>query len=70
MSSERCNQEKYDDYKIHKCRVCDFQTEKKGNLKRHLLLHKNIKEVDLFGCDKCKYQTRYKGNLKTHLLIH
>ncbi|KAJ8973977.1 hypothetical protein NQ317_001383 [Molorchus minor] len=51
---------------------CKFQTKNtKRYLKSHLLVHKNISEVQMFRCDMCKFQTqKHKAGLKKHLLIH
>ena len=53
--------------KGHECEVCGKSFSLKGNLNRHLLIHKGIKSHD---CEFCGKSFALKGNLTRHLLIH
>ncbi|KAB7503197.1 Zinc finger protein [Armadillidium nasatum] len=50
-----------------KCSDCEYQTNFRGDLNRHLLIHSNTKAHQ---CTECNFQTKLKGNLKKHTLIH
>jgi len=51
--------------KKFKCITCNFSTENKGTLKKHIeAVHEGIKS---FKCDICDYECALKGNLKHHI---
>jgi len=51
----------------HQCHQCDYQTDKKSHLVRHLKTH-GIKMRHV--CDQCNYQTDRKSNFNKHLKTH
>ncbi|KAJ8983726.1 hypothetical protein NQ317_009162 [Molorchus minor] len=58
------------DVEMYTCETCQFKTKQKGNLKRHILVHREDYEVEMYTCEKCQYKTKKEGNLKKHLLVH
>ncbi|KAJ8973671.1 hypothetical protein NQ317_011791 [Molorchus minor] len=50
--------------------MCEYQTKHRVSLRKHLLVHKDISEVQMFKCEKCEYQTKYKGALNRHWTVH
>jgi len=51
----------------HLCHICDFATNYKGNLTRHLAVH-GI--GDRFECDQCGKDFPTKTNLRVHIKTH
>ncbi|MCL4120283.1 UNVERIFIED_CONTAM: hypothetical protein GTU68_048779, partial [Idotea baltica] len=49
------------------CSECSLEFTRKGNLKRHMLTHRNVK---LFKCSECNYACNQKSNLKLHSFKH
>ncbi|KAL7634343.1 UNVERIFIED_CONTAM: hypothetical protein RMT77_014720 [Armadillidium vulgare] len=54
--------------KLLKCYLCNYKTNIRCNLKRHLPTH--IDPVSTYYCSECEYFTRRKDNLKIHFLNH
>ena len=52
---------------FHKCDQCDYQTEYKYHLKRHLSTHSSDQP---FACDECGTRCKSAATLKSHKLIH
>ncbi|KAL7632265.1 UNVERIFIED_CONTAM: hypothetical protein RMT77_017423 [Armadillidium vulgare] len=50
-----------------KCAHCSYECSFKSRLKRHMLIHRNVK---LYKCSDCSYECNQKGSLKTHMLAH
>ncbi|KAL7634767.1 UNVERIFIED_CONTAM: hypothetical protein RMT77_015144 [Armadillidium vulgare] len=50
-----------------KCAHCSYESNLRSKLKRHMLIHSNVK---LYKCSDCSYECNEKGNLKTHMLTH
>ena len=46
----------------HKCSLCDYETNKKQDLKKHQLVHAN----KIWQCTHCNYKTARENNLKSH----
>ncbi len=46
----------------HKCSLCDYETNKKQDLKKHQLVHAN----KVWQCAHCNYKTARESNLKSH----
>jgi len=51
----------------HLCHVCDYVTNRKGNLANHLAVH-GI--GDRFKCDQCDKDYPTKGDLQAHIKTH
>jgi len=51
----------------HICHVCDYATNRKGNLTNHLAVH-GI--GDRFKCDQCDKDFPTKYSLQTHIKVH
>ncbi|KAJ8948543.1 hypothetical protein NQ318_000083 [Aromia moschata] len=45
-------------------------TKQKGQLTRHILIHKGISEVTTYDCNFCSYKAKQKIHLTRHLLVH
>ncbi|KAJ8983706.1 hypothetical protein NQ317_009141 [Molorchus minor] len=56
--------------RIYKCAMCAYKTKLKANLKRHLLVHKDISELYLYECKICEFKTKYSTQLNKHMLGH
>ncbi|KAL7638003.1 UNVERIFIED_CONTAM: hypothetical protein RMT77_011616 [Armadillidium vulgare] len=50
-----------------KCAHCNYECNFRSVLKRHMLIHSNIK---LYKCSDCSYECNRKDKLKTHMLTH
>ena len=47
----------------HSCDQCDYKTNWKGSLKRHIdAVHGDVR----YSCDQCDYKAKFKVNLKIH----
>ncbi|KAL7634694.1 UNVERIFIED_CONTAM: hypothetical protein RMT77_015071 [Armadillidium vulgare] len=50
-----------------KCAHCSYECNFRSVLKRHMMIHRNIK---LYKCSDCSYECNHKGSLKIHMLAH
>lgn len=55
---------------IYKCKQCPFKSKYRDHLSRHVVIHKDLNEVEILRCQDCNYTSRYKLNLKLHVLVH
>ena len=46
----------------HKCSLCNYETNKKQDLKKHQIVHAN----KTWQCTHCNYKTARESNLKSH----
>ncbi|XP_045539318.1 zinc finger protein 184 [Papilio machaon] len=58
---------KHLDYRPYKCDQCDKAFYKPSDLKKHVDVHKGVRN---FPCTSCSMQFRDKSNLKRHMLTH
>ena len=61
------NIEKGDRDMRNKCNLCDFASDKAGNLRSHLITHSGDKS---YKCNQCDYASVSAVNLKAHLKSH
>jgi hypothetical protein len=54
--------------KDHKCSQCEYATDFKSSLKRHLKMHKDGRRK--FPCHLCRHSEMTKGGLRVHMKIH
>ena len=60
-----CKKQGAAEIKPFKCKICDYETAVKGNLKKHVdSVHEEIKP---FKCNICVHESSTKGNLKRHI---
>ncbi|KAJ8940188.1 hypothetical protein NQ318_010688 [Aromia moschata] len=52
------------------CYHCPYVTKRKGDLARHVLIHRKSPRLITYDCSLCSYKSKQKGNLTTHMLIH
>ena len=52
---------------LYSCDQCSYTSERKGNLKTHMLVHSNEKP---FACEQCDLSYTTSLALKTHMLKH
>ncbi|KAJ8976272.1 hypothetical protein NQ317_001911 [Molorchus minor] len=50
--------------------IKNYKTKHKGNLKNHLLVHRENSDVEMYECETCNFKTKHKESLKRHLLVH
>ncbi|KAB7495632.1 Ras-responsive element-binding protein 1 [Armadillidium nasatum] len=53
--------------RMFQCHLCSFRTNKKWTLKRHLLVHSNLKR---FKCIQCGAEFKQKSDMNAHLIEH
>ncbi|RXG71867.1 Zinc finger protein Gfi-1b [Armadillidium vulgare] len=53
--------------RMFECHLCSFRTNKKWTLKRHLLVHSNLKR---FKCIQCDAEFKQKSDLNAHFIVH
>ncbi|KAB7499652.1 Zinc finger Y-chromosomal protein [Armadillidium nasatum] len=53
--------------RMFQCHLCSFRTNKKWTLKRHLLVHSNLKR---FKCIQCGAEFKQKSDMNAHLIVH
>lgn len=53
--------------KVHQCRVCGYQTERKFNLSLHIKKHTGEKP---FKCSQCPHRSARKGDILRHMRTH
>ena len=51
----------------HLCHICDYATNTKYHLTRHIAVHGIIQFVERFKCDKCDKDFAQKSNMRTVL---
>ena len=42
--------------------ICDYKTNEKGHLKRHI---ESVHEQNKYSCDECDYKAKQKSDIKT-----
>ncbi|KAJ8974075.1 hypothetical protein NQ317_016212 [Molorchus minor] len=57
-------------YGFEKANAKEEVTRHRSALKKHLLVHKDISEVQMHKCEMCEFQTKYRTALKKHSLSH
>ncbi|KAJ8941710.1 hypothetical protein NQ318_023306 [Aromia moschata] len=59
---------------ITRCPECDFSTKYKYNLRRHLIVAHDRKDIELtrkaYKCTECDFATRWNLDLTRHMLSH
>ncbi|XP_018576634.2 PR domain zinc finger protein 5-like, partial [Anoplophora glabripennis] len=58
------------DLEVYKCESCDYETENRKLLQKHLSRHKDPSQVHVYRCDDCDYKTRHNSHFKQHQLKH
>ncbi|XP_023312269.1 zinc finger autosomal protein-like [Anoplophora glabripennis] len=58
------------DLEVYKCESCEYETENRKLLQRHLLRHKDPSQVHVYRCDDCDYETKQRSYIKQHQLKH
>ena len=48
--------------KLYSCDECDYKTNEKGHLKRHI---ESVHEQNKYSCDECDYKAKQKSDIKT-----
>lgn len=55
------------------CNICDYETNRKYNLDRHIKKHEKVpkvKNIKVYKCVDCDYTTKDKSNYNKHVKIH
>lgn len=55
---------------IFKCNQCEYETKKKLEYEKHILVHKLGYEMEQLKCHQCAYETMNVLYYKKHMLIH
>ena len=53
--------------KRFKCEICDYESNHRRYLTKHMLTHTKHKR---YKCEMCDYRANYRHNLKRHMLTH
>lgn len=54
-------------YKPHRCPLCEYSTDRKDILTKHLQTHNNDRTTQEFRCSECRYVTHVESHLKQHM---
>lgn len=52
---------------MYSCDACDYSTQYKGDLKKHIMFHEGIKK---YICDNCGFKFTTSSDLKRHMRTH
>ncbi|XP_023312268.1 RE1-silencing transcription factor B-like [Anoplophora glabripennis] len=52
------------------CESCEYETENKKLLLKHILKHKDSLQIQMYRCNNCNLETKYKCYIKRHQMKH
>ncbi|KAJ8938086.1 hypothetical protein NQ318_021760 [Aromia moschata] len=52
------------------CKLCPYVARRKGDLSKHVPIHKRSLETKTYDCSFCSYKTNRRNTLTRHMLIH
>ncbi|XP_023312537.1 RE1-silencing transcription factor B-like, partial [Anoplophora glabripennis] len=56
--------------RAYECASCEYKTENKKLLQKHLLKHKDSLQIQMYRCNNCDYEHKYKCYIKRHQMKH